>query len=110
MANWSNSPDWARVHLYISGKVQGVFYRASAQRVASGWGLSGWVRNLADGRVELVAEGDRPQVEALIVWCREGPPDAQVKKVEVHWEPPDPDWSGEELSRENSPLRAFRIL
>lgn len=81
-------PERVRVHLYISGKVQGVFYRASAERVASGWGLSGWVRNLPDGRVELVGEGDRPQVEALILWCREGPPDARVTAVEVFWESP----------------------
>jgi len=86
VAKLSSNSDPVRVHLYITGKVQGVFYRASAARVANGWGLSGWVRNLPDGRVELMAEGDRPQVEALILWCREGPPDAQVKGVEVQWE------------------------
>lgn len=93
-----SNPDPVRVHLYITGKVQGVFYRASAARVANGWGLSGWVRNLSDGRVELVAEGDRPQVEALILWCREGPPDASVKRVDVHWESPSPEWTSPELT------------
>lgn len=79
---------WVRAHAVISGQVQGVFYRASAERVAQGWGLMGWVRNLPDGRVELVAEGDRPQVEALLTWCREGPPDAIVQQVAVTWETP----------------------
>ena len=89
-------PHPVRVHLYITGKVQGVFYRASAARVANGWGLSGWVRNLTDGRVELLAEGDRPQVEALVLWCQEGPPDAYVKGVDVRWELPSPELGGEE--------------
>ena len=80
--------DPVRAHLWVSGRVQGVYYRASAERVATGWGLTGWVRNLPDGRVELVAEGDRPQVEALISWCREGPPDAAVTAVEILWETP----------------------
>ncbi|MEY2976999.1 MAG: acylphosphatase [Prochlorotrichaceae cyanobacterium] len=91
IASLSSNPERVRVHLYISGKVQGVFYRASAERVASSWGLAGWVRNLPDGRVELVAEGDRPQVEALILWCREGPPEATVTAVELSWETPQQD-------------------
>jgi acylphosphatase len=81
-------PQQIRVHLWVSGRVQGVYYRASAERVATGWGLKGWVRNLPDGRVEVVAEGDRPQVEAFVVWCREGPPDAQVAAVDIRWEDP----------------------
>jgi acylphosphatase len=68
--------------------VQGVFYRQSTATEAAGLSLSGAVRNLADGSVEVVAEGARSAVEALIAWCRRGPPSAQVDGVEVTWESP----------------------
>lgn len=71
-----------RVHVRVSGAVQGVGYRASTQREASRLGLSGWVRNLADGSVELEAEGPREAVEALVGWCRRGPWGAQVDALE----------------------------
>jgi len=77
-----------RVHLVISGRVQGVWYRASAQREAQGLGLSGWVRNRADGGVEMVAEGSKAALEALLEWCRNGPPMAYVEAVQVRWEDP----------------------
>lgn len=77
-----------RVHAIVRGRVQGVFYRASARREASARGLTGWVRNLPDGSVELVAEGPAPAVEAFLAWCREGPPAARVEAVEVRDEPP----------------------
>lgn len=66
----------------IHGRVQGVWYRASTQKQAAALGLSGFVRNVADGSVEAVAEGPREQLEALIAWCREGPPHARVSEVE----------------------------
>jgi len=72
-----------RVHVFISGRVQGVFYRSSTRRTALKLGLTGWVRNLPDGRVEAVVEGEEEQVEKLIDWCRRGPPSADVKGVEV---------------------------
>ena len=72
-----------RVHLVVSGRVQGVFYRASCAREARARGLSGWVRNLPDGRVEVALEGPEPEVEAMIAWCREGPPAAWVDEVEI---------------------------
>ena len=76
-----------RAHIWISGLVQGVWYRASAKDVARRLGLRGWVRNLPDGRVEIVAEGDEEALKALIDWCWEGPPLARVENVEVVWEP-----------------------
>ncbi|QJD31006.1 acylphosphatase [Methylococcus geothermalis] len=72
-----------RVHVHVAGRVQGVWYRASAARKASELGLTGWVRNLPDGRVELVAEGDVATVEALLAWCRRGPPLARVARLDV---------------------------
>ncbi len=75
-----------RVHILVSGKVQGVFYRATTKEVADRLGLTGWVRNLPDGRVEIVAEGEEDALKNLISWCWEGPPLARVDNVEVRWE------------------------
>ena len=72
-------------HVFVTGKVQGVFYRLSTVQEAKERGIDGWVRNLADGRVEAVFEGDRATVEAMINWCRLGPPAAVVKDVSVAW-------------------------
>ena len=70
-----------RIRLIIRGRVQGVWYRGSAQEIARELGLTGWVRNLNDGSVELVAEGESSALEALIAWCREGPPLANVYDI-----------------------------
>ncbi len=75
-----------RVHLIIHGRVQGVFYRASAREKAMELGLTGWVKNRVDGTVEILAEGERKRLDALIEWCYMGPPDAYVADVEVKWE------------------------
>jgi len=75
----------ARLHLVVSGRVQGVAFRAYTVDEASRLGLAGWVRNLPDGRVEAEAEGERSAVEALVAWCRRGPPAAMVEAVEVAW-------------------------
>ena len=72
-----------RAHVRVYGKVQGVFYRASAQAEARRLGLSGWVRNREDGSVELVAEGPSTSVRHLLDWCHQGPPMARVDTVEV---------------------------
>lgn len=80
-----------RARLFISGRVQGVFYRANTQERARQLGLTGWVRNLPDGRVEAVVEGEEERIQELINWCHEGPPGARVEEVEVHWE----DYRGE---------------
>ncbi len=77
-----------RARLRVTGLVQGVFYRQSTAIEAARLGLSGSVRNLADGSVEVVAEGRRAEVEALVAWCRRGPPAARVEDVEAGWEAP----------------------
>ncbi|MDR3608717.1 MAG: acylphosphatase [Oligoflexia bacterium] len=77
--------------VFVSGRVQGVGYRASTVREASRHpGLSGYVRNLPDGRVEAVFAGDASQVEAMVNWCRRGPRTAQVTELQVIEEPVDP--------------------
>lgn len=72
-----------RVQVVITGRVQGVGYRASCQRQAVALGLTGWVRNRWDGTVEALIEGEAAAVDALVDWCREGPPIADVSGVEV---------------------------
>jgi acylphosphatase len=75
-----------RAHVYISGRVQGVFFRAHTQDGARRLGLTGWVRNLPDGRVEAVFEGEKERVDEMIEWCRKGSPHSRVDDVEVTWE------------------------
>jgi acylphosphatase len=70
-----------RVHVYVSGRVQGVFFRAATQQAAKGFNLTGWVRNVHDGRVEAVFEGDNENVDKMLDWCHIGPPAARVEKV-----------------------------
>ncbi|MEC7946049.1 MAG: acylphosphatase [Myxococcota bacterium] len=77
-----------RMHARVWGRVQGVYYRASTQREAERLGLCGWVRNRADGTVELVAEGPERALEALLSWVHRGPETADVTRVEVVWEDP----------------------
>jgi len=76
-----------RAHVYVSGRVQGVFFRSETQDEALRRNVTGWVRNLPDGRVEAVFEGEKEAVEKLIEFCKRGPPGARVTKVEVAWEP-----------------------
>ncbi len=83
------TPSSVRAHILISGQVQGVGYRAFTQMTASGLGLKGWVRNLQDGRVEAVFEGDRPVVEQMVRWCHQGSPGAIVREVQVSYEAPE---------------------
>lgn len=76
----------ARAHVYVSGYVQGVWFRSYTQEMAERSGVCGWVRNLPDGRVEAVFEGEKENVEEMVKFCRRGPPGAQVEDVEVKWE------------------------
>ncbi|MGB8215716.1 MAG: acylphosphatase [Candidatus Methanoperedens sp.] len=89
----------ARVHVFVSGKVQGVFFRSSTKNMADELGLSGWVRNLQDGRVEAVFEGEEEKVEKMVEWCRKGPEYARVTGVEVIPEPYKGEFSGILLRR-----------
>ena len=73
------------VRFVISGRVQGVGYRAWVVEQAGKLGLTGWVKNLPDGRVECVAKGDKKALKQLISFCRKGPPAARVNGVDVHW-------------------------
>ncbi len=79
--------DQARLHVLIEGRVQGVFFRAATRDEARAWGLAGWVRNLPDGRVEALFEGERAVLEKMLAWCRQGPPYAYVDHLEVEWQP-----------------------
>ena len=72
-----------RIRARVSGRVQGVFFRQSARESAASLGLSGWIRNLPDGQVELEAEGDSASVQRFIDWCRRGPKMAEVEAVEI---------------------------
>ena len=75
-----------RAHVIISGRVQGVLYRMSARRMADRIGVKGWIRNLPDGKVEAVFEGDEDAVKRMISWCWVGPPGAKVMSIDVEWE------------------------
>lgn len=71
------------LRIRITGQVQGVFYRASAQEKAKALGVSGFVRNESDGSVYIEAEGTSEQMESLVLWCKQGPPRAHVDQVEA---------------------------
>lgn len=87
-----------QVHLFISGQVQGVLFRMHAHKKATALKLTGWVRNLPDERVEVLAEGSLEALENFVDWCHEGPPAAQVENVEVHW-----------MDEEENSCKDFRI-
>jgi len=75
-----------RVHVLVSGRVQGVFFRSETGREARKWDVFGWVRNLLDGKVEAVFEGEEEVVNVLVEFCKRGPPDAVITGVKVDWE------------------------
>jgi acylphosphatase len=81
----------ARAHVYMGGRVQGVFFRSETADLANRLGLVGWVRNLPDGRVEALFEGQKEDVEKAVDFCRRGPQGAHVRNLDVRWE----DWRGE---------------
>jgi acylphosphatase len=77
-----------RVHLFVSGLVQGVFFRATTTKQAVSLGLTGWVRNLRDGRVEILAEGSTERISEFLAWCKIGPARARVEHLQVQDEKP----------------------
>lgn len=87
-----------RAHVFVSGTVQGVFYRANTRDEARDRGVDGWVKNLDDGRVEAVFEGDESAVNAMIEWCHDGSLAASVESVDVEYEEPT-DLDGFEIQR-----------
>ena len=78
-----------RRRVLVEGKVQGVFFRDECQQQAQSAGLAGWARNLDDGRVEVVLEGEESSVDQLVSWCRQGPSGAEVTGVDVSEEEPE---------------------
>jgi acylphosphatase len=78
-----------RRHLWVSGRVQGVWYRGACADQARAFSVSGWARNLPDGRVEVVLEGEPEAVDQLVQWCHQGPAHAHVTAVDVRPETPE---------------------
>jgi acylphosphatase len=89
MPNPSQQQEQIRAHVFITGRVQGVGYRFSTRDEANRLGINGWVRNLLDGRVEALFEGNKAAVEEIIKWCHKGPRAAVVKDVAVEYEEPE---------------------
>jgi len=89
--------DHERAHVYVSGDVQGVFFRDSTREKAEQLGLSGWVKNVPDGRVEVLFEGPSQKVREMVRWCEQGPPHAAVENVDVEFGAARGDLSGFEV-------------
>jgi acylphosphatase len=83
-----------RAHVFVTGKVQGVYFRQNTLNVATEHGVYGWVRNLPDGRVEAVLEGGEEAVEKVVEWCHTGPPAARVDMVDVRRDRYSGEFSG----------------
>jgi acylphosphatase len=91
--------DRKRIRVLISGRVQGVFFRAYTRDAALREGLTGWVRNLTDGRVEAVFEGDADPVDRMVAWCHQGSPGSRVERVEVLLQPYQGEFQSFEIRR-----------
>jgi len=85
------SPVKIRAHVFIAGRVQGVFFRSETRHEAKRHGVNGWIRNLPDGKVEAVFEGEEQDVKELIEFCKRGPPGAKITGINIVWE----DYTGE---------------
>lgn len=90
-----------RIHVWVSGRVQGVFFRAKARDRAASFELTGWVRNLRDGRVEILAEGGAEAIARFLDWCRSGPPLARVDECRVIEETPSGEFGAFEVLRDD---------
>lgn len=74
----------SRIHIFVSGKVQGVFFRENTKKKAAEFELSGFVKNLQNGKVEAVFEGEKEKIEKIIQWMEKGPKTAQIKNIEIN--------------------------
>ena len=86
-----------RAHVFVTAKVQGDYFRQNTQMTAREHGATGWVRNLPDGRVEAVIEGDDATVRKVVDWCRHGPPAARVDSIDVKHETYTGEFAGFEI-------------
>jgi len=86
-----------RVHIVIHGNVQGVFFRSNAKKIADSLGLKGYVKNMPDGTVEVVAEGPEDKLKELIGFCKKGPEAAEVSKIDVKFEKASNEFDGFEV-------------
>jgi acylphosphatase len=77
-----------RARVRVTGRVQGVFFRAETRDRARSLGIAGWVRNAEDGSVEALFEGEGEKIESMLAWCRRGPAGAYIDAVDVEWEAP----------------------
>lgn len=84
----------SRAHIYIKGKVQGVFYRSWTKGMAESLGLTGWVKNLDDGRVEAMFEGEKEKIDEMIKKCKEGSRASEVTHMDLIWEEAKGDFTG----------------
>jgi acylphosphatase len=87
----------ARFHAVVQGRVQGVFFRSTTKREADKLKLKGYVKNLPDGNVEIVAEGEKEDLRCFLDWCNKGPVLSYVKKVDVSWQPPTKEFGSFEV-------------
>jgi acylphosphatase len=94
----TNEKDMLGAHVFITGRVQGVNFRWYTQREAQSLGVTGWIKNLSDGRVEAVFEGDSDIVHKIIAWCYAGHPSAGVDNVEVNYLAPTGEHSGFQIA------------
>jgi acylphosphatase len=78
----------SKVHVLISGKVQGVWFRSSTRDKAEQLGITGWVKNTKDGKVEAVFEGDEEKIQEMLIWCHRGPPSAEVTNLKIEKKKP----------------------
>jgi len=88
-----------RAHIFVTGRVQGVYFRQSTKRQANSLDVTGWVRNLPDGRVEAVFEGDEEPVKVAVDYCHYGSRAAKVEKVDIMWETYTGQYKGFEVTR-----------
>lgn len=93
------SGEKVRAHVYISGEVQGIGFRGFLERLANSKGITGWVRNLDDGRVEAIFEGDEEKVKYVLERCHRGPPFSKVNEIKINWEPYKSEFSSFEIMR-----------